>query len=44
MVLDEWPEQFRDRQWLTPEEAARRVEEPALGRLLLATARHLRQP
>jgi phosphohistidine phosphatase len=41
-VLDRWPEQFRDRQWLTPEEAARRVEEPDLERLLLLAARRLR--
>lgn len=36
-VLDRWAEDFREREWLTPEEAARRVDEPALQRLLLST-------
>ena len=40
-VLDRWPEGFRDRQWLAPREAAARVREPELGRLILATARRL---
>lgn len=40
-ILDNWPEQFRDREWMTPEEAASRVEEKELGRLLLSTERML---
>ena len=38
-ILDAWPEDHRERQWLSPEEAARRVEEPELERMLAATAR-----
>ncbi len=41
-ILERWPEQFRDREWLTPEEAAGRVEEEDLGRLLLAVGREIR--
>lgn len=40
-VLERWPEQFRTREWLPPEEAASRVDEPAVSDLLLATARLL---
>ena len=43
-VLGRWPEEFRERRWLSPEEAARRVEEPELRRLLLATARRVGRP
>lgn len=43
-VLERWQEEYRQRHWLRPEEAARRVEEPELGRLLLATARRLAEP
>ena len=31
---DVWPESYRDRQWLTPEEAAERVDEPELQRII----------
>jgi phosphohistidine phosphatase len=41
-VLERWPEQFRDREWLKPEEAASRVQEEDLGRLLVAVARGMR--
>ena len=40
-VLDHWPEEYRDRDWLAPEEAASRVEETALKVLLLSTASRL---
>ena len=30
-----WPEQYRDREWMSPAEAASRVNEPELKRLLL---------
>ena len=43
-VLDRWPEEFREREWLSPEEAAGRVEEPELARLLLSAARRLSPP
>ena len=33
-VLEEWEESFRDREWVTVEEATRRVKEPELKRLL----------
>ncbi len=42
-VLDEWPEDFRDRRWLRPEEAVLRVEEAGLQRLLRSTAERLRR-
>jgi phosphohistidine phosphatase len=32
--LDDWPEAFRDRAWLTTAEAAERVDEPALKDLI----------
>jgi phosphohistidine phosphatase len=32
--LDRWPEAFRDREWVALNEAARRVREPALKRML----------
>lgn len=41
--LDDWPEkQDRQREWLTPDEAAARVEEPELSQLLAAIADHIR--
>ncbi|MFQ5349418.1 MAG: NUDIX hydrolase [Thermoanaerobaculia bacterium] len=40
-VHDRWPEEFRERSWLTPEEAAARVEEAELGQLLRAAARRI---
>jgi phosphohistidine phosphatase len=36
--LDDWAESHRDRQWLSPREAAARVEEPALKALILQCA------
>ena len=33
-VLEEWEESFREREWVTVEEATRRVKEPELKRLL----------
>lgn len=41
-ILERWPEQFRDREWLTPEEAAGRVEEEDLARLLVAIGQKIR--
>ena len=35
---DSWPESYRDRCWLPPEEAASRVEEPALKEIILQFA------
>ncbi len=43
-VVDEWPEDYRDREWVAPEEAAERLEEPDLKRLLMTAVRRLRQP
>ena len=43
-VLERWPEEFRDREWLSPEEAAGRVREPELRELILATAARLGRP
>jgi phosphohistidine phosphatase len=40
-VLDEWQESERDREWLAPEEAAARVNEAELARLILAVARQV---
>ena len=40
-ALDDWPESFRDREWLAPATAASRVEEPELGELLLLAAERL---
>jgi 8-oxo-dGTP pyrophosphatase MutT (NUDIX family) len=41
--LDDWPEkQDRQRTWLTPEEAAARVEEAELSQLLAAVADRIR--
>lgn len=38
-ILDQWPEQGeRDREWVTPEEASRRVDEPELTALIEAFA------
>lgn len=38
-VLDTWPEQDeREREWVTPEEASRRVDEPELAALIEAFA------
>jgi hypothetical protein len=31
---DQWPEDFRGREWLPVAEAARRVEEPALRQMI----------
>ena len=33
-VLEEWEESFRDREWVSVEEAIRRVREPELKRIL----------
>ncbi len=33
-VLDEWEESYRDREWVSLEEAMRRVSEPELKRIL----------
>ena len=33
--LRRWPEEFRDREWLSPEAAAARIDEPDLRRLVL---------
>jgi hypothetical protein len=33
-VQDRWAEDFRDRVWVDPEEAARRVREPVLKRMI----------
>ncbi len=33
-VLEQWEESYRDREWVSVEEAIRRVEEPELKRLL----------
>lgn len=43
-VLDHWPEEFRGREWMTPREAAGRVEEPALEALLVSVALRLSAP
>ena len=42
-VLDRWPEQFRERRWMAPEEAAEQVEEAELARLLRSVGRRLRR-
>lgn len=36
-----WPESFRDREWVTPEEAARRAAEPELQAIIRALPAHL---
>ena len=36
--LDEWPENFRDRQWVSPQEAASRAQEPQLREIIRAFA------
>ena len=38
-VHEEWPESFRDREWLKPEEAAARIREADLRRLILRVGR-----
>jgi len=35
---DTWPESYRDRHWLSPEEAADRVDEPELKQIILEFA------
>lgn len=35
---DTWPESYRDRVWLSPEEAADRVDEPELKQMILEFA------
>ncbi len=35
-VLESWPEEWRDRQWLSLEEAASRVDEAELKQMILA--------
>jgi 8-oxo-dGTP pyrophosphatase MutT (NUDIX family) len=35
-VLESWPEDWRDRQWVSLEEAANRVDEPELKQMILA--------
>lgn len=39
---DIWPESYRDRQWMSPEEAAGLVKEPELKEMILAFAADLR--
>lgn len=43
-MLERWPEQFRDRRWMTPEEAAERVREADLQDLLRSVGRRLARP
>jgi phosphohistidine phosphatase len=38
-VLASWPEDFRGREWMTPDRAADRVREPDLRELILTMAR-----
>ena len=38
---DTWPESYRDRYWLSPEEAAHRVNEPDLKKIILDFAASL---
>ena len=40
-ILDEWPENSRDREWLPLAEAVRKVDEPRLKQLLLAAVEKL---
>ena len=42
-IHDRWPEQFRDRRWMDPEEAAERVQEADLRELLRAVGSGLRR-
>jgi phosphohistidine phosphatase len=35
-VLEEWQESYRDREWLSLDEAAQRVQEPALKDMILS--------
>ena len=43
-LSESWPESTRDRRWFAPEEAARRVREPELRRLLTRFAESLLAP
>lgn len=38
---DTWPESYRDRHWLSPQEAAERVDEPELKKIILDFAASL---
>lgn len=40
-VREDWPEQYRDREWMSPTEAAERVQEPELRRMLLELGERL---
>jgi 8-oxo-dGTP pyrophosphatase MutT (NUDIX family) len=40
---DVWPESYRDRFWVSPEEAAERVNEPELKRIILSFARSMNE-
>lgn len=40
-VREQWPEQYeRRREWVTPEEAVTRIEEPELRKIVKAVCRH----
>ncbi len=42
-VREQWPEQYeRRREWVTPEDAVARIEEPELRKIVRAVARGLR--
>jgi len=43
-LSESWPESTRDRRWFAPEEAARRVHEPELKRLMTRFAESLLAP
>lgn len=40
-TYEDWPESYRGRQWLDPSEAAVRVDEPELKRIILDFVAHL---
>ncbi len=40
-LSESWPESTRDRRWFAPQEAARRVQEPDLKRLMIRFAESL---
>lgn len=42
-VLDNWPERWRDRQWLSVKEAASRVDEEELKQIILAVPELLKK-
>lgn len=43
-LSESWPESTRDRRWFAPQEAARRVQEPELKRLMTRFAESLLGP